>query len=155
MGINRMKATELGVSVQDISETLRLAYGNLRFGYFVKSGKQYQVIGQVDRINRDDPNDLKDLYVRSVSGQLIALDNVVSIEESATPPSLYHFNRYKSATISAGLAPGKTIGDGVKAMEEIATTLLDDSFTTLSVAHRATLWKAPATRRLPFSWRWV
>jgi multidrug efflux pump len=128
--INRLKATEMGISVQDISETLRLAYSNLRFGYFTREGKQYQVIGQVDRINRDDPNDLKALYVRTLAGQLVSLDNVVTMEESSTPPSLYHFNRYKSATISAGLAPGKTIGDGVDAMEEIAAEVLDDSFTT-------------------------
>jgi multidrug efflux pump len=128
--INRLKATEMGISVEDISETLRLAYSNLRFGYFTREGKQYQVIGQVDRINRDDPNDLKALYVRNLTGQLVSLDNVVTMEESSTPPSLYHFNRYKSATISAGLAPGKTIGDGVKAMDEIAAQVLDDSFTT-------------------------
>lgn len=128
--INRLKATEMGVSVADISQTLRLAYSNLRFGYFTKEGKQYQVIGQVDRVNRDDPNDLKSLYVRTASGQMISLDNVVTIEDSATPPSLYHFNRYKSATFSAGLASGKTIGDGVKAMEEIADELLDESFST-------------------------
>lgn len=128
--INRLKATQLGISVQDISETLRLAFSNVRLGYFTKEGKQYQVIGQVDRVNRDDPNDLKSLYVRTASGQLISLDNVVTVEESSTPPALYHFNRYKSAIISAGLAPGKTIGDGVKAMQGIANELLDDSFTT-------------------------
>ncbi|MBL0744783.1 efflux RND transporter permease subunit [Chryseolinea lacunae] len=128
--INRLKATELGVSVADISETLRLAYSNLRFGYFTKEGKQYQVIGQVDRINRDEPDDLKRLYVRTGSGELISLDNLVNIEESTTPPALYHFNRYRSATISSGLANGKTIGDGVKAMQEIAAEMLDDTFTT-------------------------
>jgi multidrug efflux pump len=128
--INRLKATELGISVEDISQTLRLAYSNLRFGYFMKAGRQYQVIGQVDRINRDDPNDLRSLYVRTASGDLISIDNVVSIIESTTPPSLYHFNRYKSAIVSAGLAPGKTIGDGVKAMQAIADDLLDDTFST-------------------------
>jgi multidrug efflux pump len=128
--INRLKATELGISVEDISQTLRLAYSNLRFGYFMKAGRQYQVIGQVDRLNRDDPNDLKGLYVRTASGELISIDNVVTIVESTTPPSLYHFNRYKSASISAGLAPGKTIGDGVKAMREISDKLLDDTFST-------------------------
>jgi multidrug efflux pump len=87
-------------------------------------------MGQVSRVDRDDPDDLKNLYVRTTSGQLISLDNVVSVEESTTPPSLYHFNRYKSATISAGLAPGKTVGDGIKAMEEIKAELLDDTFTT-------------------------
>jgi multidrug efflux pump len=128
--INRLKATQLGISVQDIALTLQLAYSNLRFGYFTKEGKQYQVIGQVNRINRDDPDDLKRLYVRTRSGELISIDNVVSIEESTTPPALYHFNRYRSATVSAGLAPGKTIGDGIEAMQEISAELLDDSFTT-------------------------
>ena len=128
--INRLKATQLGVSVQDIAQTLQLAYSNLRFGYFIKEGKQYQVIGQVQRINRDEPDDLKSLYVRTSSGELVSIDNLVTIEESTTPPSLYHFNRYKSATLSAGLAPGKTIGDGIKAMEEIKEQLLDDTFTT-------------------------
>jgi multidrug efflux pump len=128
--INRLKATQLGISVQDISQTLQLAYSNLRFGYFTKDGKQYQVMGQVARVNRDDPDDLKKLYVRTVSGQLVSIDNVVTVEESTTPPSLYHFNRYKSATVSAGLAPGKTIGDGIEVMREIAKAQLDDTFTT-------------------------
>jgi multidrug efflux pump len=128
--INRLKAGQLGISVQDIAQTLQLAYSNLRFGYFTKEGKQYQVMGQVTRIDRDDPDDLKNLYVRTGSGQLISLDNVVTVQESTTPPSLYHFNRYKSATISAGLAPGKTVGDGIKVMEEISDKLLDETFTT-------------------------
>jgi len=128
--INRLKATQLGISVQDIAQTLQLAYSNLRFGYFTKEGKQYQVMGQVTRINRDDPDDLKSLYVRTNSGQLISIDNVVTVRESTTPPALYHFNRYKSATVSAGLAPGKTVGDGIQAMEEIKEQLLDDTFVT-------------------------
>jgi multidrug efflux pump len=128
--INRLKATQLGISVQDISQTLQLAYSNLRFGYFTREGKQYQVIGQVIRMDRDDPSDLKKLYVRTMSGQLVSIDNVVTIEESVTPPALYHFNRYKSATISAGLAPGKTIGDGIQAMQSIVKPLVDDTFTT-------------------------
>jgi len=128
--INRLKAAQLGVSVQDIAQTLQLAYSNLRFGYFMREGKQYQVMGQVTRINRDDPDDLKNLYVRTGSGELVSIDNLVSVEESTTPPSLYHFNRYKSATLSAGLAPGYTVGDGIKVMEEIKAELLDDSFTT-------------------------
>ena len=128
--INRLKSSQLGISVQDIARTLQLAYSNLRFGYFTKDGKQYQVIGQVTKINRDDPNDLRSLFVRTNSGQLISIDNVVTLKEATTPPTLYHFNRYKSATISAGLAPGKTVGDGIVAMREIADELLDESFTT-------------------------
>ncbi|MBA4057444.1 MAG: acriflavin resistance protein, partial [Marivirga sp.] len=128
--INRLKAAQLGVSVQDIAQTLQLAYSNLRFGYFTREGKQYQVMGQVKRLNRDDPDDLKSLYVRTNSGQLVSIDNLVTVVESTTPPSLYHFNRYKSATISAGLAPGKTVGDGIAAMEEIKEKVMDDTFTT-------------------------
>lgn len=130
VNIDRLKASELGVSVSDISQTLQLAFSNRRLGYFIKSGKQYQVLGQVARNERDDPSDLKNLYVRNNRGNLIALDNLVTIEESTTPPTIYHFNRYKSATISAGLAPGYTIGDGIKEMERIAGELLDDTFAT-------------------------
>ncbi len=128
--IDRLKASALGISVEDISQTLQLALSNRRYGYFIRDGKQYQVIGQVARNDRDDPADLKTLYVRNSAGQPVSLDNVVTMEEASTPPTIYHFNRYKSATISAGLAPGKTIGDGIKAMQEIAGRVLDDSFST-------------------------
>ncbi|MFN4284785.1 MAG: efflux RND transporter permease subunit [Lacibacter sp.] len=128
--IDRLKASELGVSVADISETLQLALTNRRLGYFIKDGKQYQVIGQVMRSDRDDPTDLKNLYVRNAGGQMLSLDQFVQFQEETTPPTLYHFNRYKSATISAGLAPGKTIGDGIKEMQAIADRLLDDTFST-------------------------
>src|SRR5690606_35115992 len=108
----------------------QLAYSNRRLGYFTKDGKQYQVMAQVARADRDDPNDLKSLYVRNARQEMISLDNLVSVTESTTPPVLYHFNRYKSATISAGLAPGKTVGDGIEAMNSIASELLDDTFAT-------------------------
>lgn len=128
--IDRLKASTLGVSIQDISEALQLALSNRRMGYFIREGKQYQVLAQVARNNRDDPADLKTIYVRNTRGQSISLDNLVTMEEESTPPTIYHFNRYKSATISAGLAPGKTVGDGIKAMEEISKKLLDESFNT-------------------------
>lgn len=128
--IDRLKASQLGVSVSDISELLQLSLSNRRLGYFIKEGKQYQVIGQVLRNDRDDPTDLKNLFVRTAAGQMISIDQFVSFTEETTPPTLYHFNRYKSATVSAGLAPGKTIGDGIKEMQRIAKKLLDDSFTT-------------------------
>lgn len=135
--INRLKANELGVSVLDISQTLQLALSGRRLGYFIMNGKQYQVIGQVDRDNRDEPLDLKSFFVRNSKGQLIQLDNLVTINEQSNPPQLYHYNRYKSATVSASLAPGKTIGDGVAAMQAIADRVLDESFNTdLSGASR-------------------
>ncbi|TXI35402.1 MAG: efflux RND transporter permease subunit [Niabella sp.] len=130
ININRQKASELGLSVQDVSQTLQLALSNQRMGYFTKEGKQYSVIGQVDRINRDDPNDLSNIYVTSSQGQSIPLTNVLDIEEDVTPPTLYHFNRYRSATISANVAEGKTIGDGIKEIQAIADSVLDDSFRT-------------------------
>ena len=130
INVDRLKAAELGVSVQDVSQTLQLALSNRRLGYFTKEGKQYQVMGQVARSDRDDPTDLKGLFVRNTGGQMISLDNLVSFEEATTPSTIYHFNRYKSATISSGLAPGKTIGDGIEAMESIADKLLDETFAT-------------------------
>ncbi|HRX93029.1 MAG TPA: efflux RND transporter permease subunit, partial [Chitinophagaceae bacterium] len=128
--IDRLRANELGVSVLDVSNTLQLAFSGRRFGYFIKSGKQYEVIAQVERIDRDDPLDLKTLFVRNNRGELIQLDNVVNIEESANPSTIYHFNRFKNATVSAGLAEGKTIGDGVAEMQRIADKVLDESFST-------------------------
>lgn len=128
--IDRDKAKALDVSVMDIAQTLQLAYSGVRYNYFNMKGKQYQVIGQMDRANRDEPMDLTSMYVRNTKGNLIQLDNVVQVAEQTSPPQLYHYNRYKSATVSAGLAPGKTIGDGVKAMQEIADKVLDDSFST-------------------------
>jgi len=128
--IDRLKASELGISILDISNTLQLALSGRRFGYFIRNGKQYEVIGQVDRKDRDAPLDLKSFYLRSRAGQLIQLDNLVSINETANPPTIYHFNRLKSAIISAGLAPGKTIGDGIAEMKRIKEKVLDESFTT-------------------------
>ena len=130
INVDRLKASELGVSVEDISQTLQLALSNRRLGYFTKDGKQYQVMGQVARADRDDPTDIKTLYVRNAQGEMISLDNLITFDEATTPSTIYHFNRYKSATISSGLAPGKTVGDGVKAMQEIADKLLDDTFAT-------------------------
>lgn len=124
--IDRMKASQLGISVQDISQTLQLALSGGRLGYFTKSGKQYQVIGQVQRSERDAPVDLKYYYVRSKSGQLLSLDNLVEMKETTSPSQIYHFNRYKSATITSNLAEGKTIGDGIAAMESIYKKLSDE-----------------------------
>ncbi|MEJ5351611.1 MAG: efflux RND transporter permease subunit [Melioribacteraceae bacterium] len=128
--INRTKARELGVTAMDITQTLQLAYSGQRFGYFIMNGKQYQVIGQVLRENRNKPIDLASLYVRNNRGELIQLDNLITMRERSNPPQLYRFNRYVSATFSASLAPGKTIGDGIKAMDAIAKKVLDDNFST-------------------------
>lgn len=130
INVDRLKASELGVSVQDVSQTLQLALSNRRMGYFTKEGKQYGVYGQVARSDRDDPMDLRHLYVRNTRGEMISLDNLVSFEEATSPSTIYHFNRFKSATVSASLAPGKTIGDGIVEMQKIADQLLDDTYQT-------------------------
>tara|TARA_R110002126_G_scaffold385_1_gene2562 strand:+ start:3089 stop:6196 length:3108 start_codon:yes stop_codon:yes gene_type:complete len=128
--IDRERAKDLGVSVRDIAQTLQFSLSGQRFDFFIMNGKQYQVIGQVERKNRNEPVDLKSLYVRNSSGSLIQLDNLVRVAEQSSPPQLYRYNRYASATISGALAPGKTILDGINAMEIIAASVLDDSFST-------------------------
>lgn len=128
--IDREKAESLGVSVLDIAQTLQLSFSGQRFGYYLMNGKQYQVIGQFDRKDRDEPLDLTSSFVKNDKGELIQMDNLVTTSEASSPPQLYHNNRYMSATVSAGLAPGKSIGDGIEAMDRIREKVLDDSFTT-------------------------
>lgn len=130
LSIERERAKNLGVSVLDIAQTLQFALSGQRFAYFIQNGKQYQVIGQYDRMNRNDPTDLTSIFVRNNRGELIQLDNLIQVEEQSTPPQLYHNNRFVSATVSAGLAPGKSIGDGIDAMDNISKKVLDDSFST-------------------------
>ncbi|MGE5943875.1 MAG: efflux RND transporter permease subunit, partial [Flavobacteriales bacterium] len=128
--IDRDKAKSLGVSVLDVAQTLQLSLSGQRFGYFMMNGKQYQVIGQFDKKDRDAPMDLKSIFVKNDAGQLIQMDNLVTTEEHSSPPQLYHNNRYMSATVSASLAPGMSINDGIEAMESIKEKVLDESFTT-------------------------
>jgi multidrug efflux pump len=128
--IDREKAEALGISVLDVAQTLQLSLSGQRFGYFMRNGKQYQVIGQFDEKDRDEPLDLTSMFVKNNKGELIQLDNVVKVDEQSNPPQLYHNNRYMSATVSAGLSPGKSISDGIDAMDEIKAKVLDSSFTT-------------------------
>ena len=128
--VDRLKANTLGVNERDISNTLDLALSGSRYGYFLMNNKQYFIIGQVAPQDRSNPEDISSLYVRSSTGKMIQLDNLIKISESSNPPTLYHYNRYKSATVSANLATGKTLGDGIKEMQNIADKLLDDSYTT-------------------------
>jgi multidrug efflux pump len=133
--IDRAKASQLGISVEDISQALQLALSNGRLGYFTKNGKQYQVIGQVKRSDRDEPMNLKYYYVRTASGEMVSMDNVVQIKENLSPSQIYHYNRYKSATISANPAPGVALGEGIAAMQQIFEKLkqkgvFDETFNT-------------------------
>jgi len=128
--INRIKARELGLTVSDIAGIMQSAFSGRRLAYFIMNGRQYQVISQVGLPDRQQPTDITKLYVRNNLGNNIALSEVLDISANANPPSLFHFNRYKAATISASLSPGNTIGDGVKAMQAISDKLLDESYQT-------------------------
>jgi hydrophobe/amphiphile efflux-1 (HAE1) family protein len=128
--VDRIKIKDLGLSTTDVISAMQAAFSGGRLAYFIMNGYQYQVIAQVERTDRDKPFDIQKLYVRNSRGESIPLSAVVHIEESSSPSTLFHFNRYKAATISASLAEGKTIGDGINAMNAIAAKTLDPSFQT-------------------------
>ena len=130
ISIDRDKARNLGVNVFDIAQTLQLGLSGTRFGNYIMDGKQYQIIGQVERGDRNEPTDLKTLYVKNKRGELIQLDNLVTMAEQSSPPQLYRFNRYSSAKVQAQLAKGVALGEGIKEMERIGTEVLDESYTT-------------------------
>ncbi|MEM9886040.1 MAG: efflux RND transporter permease subunit [Bacteroidota bacterium] len=128
--IDRERARSLGVTVRDIAETLQLFYSGQRIGYFIRNGKQYEIVGEAAEKFRDEPSDLTNVYVRNSAGELIQLSNLVRFEEESNPPTLYRYNRYISATVSADLNEGYTLGDGIAAMDEIKGKVLDDTFST-------------------------
>jgi len=128
--IDRERARNIGVSVQEIARTLQLSYSGQRFAYFIRDGKQYQVVGEMRLEDRNEPVNLRMLYVRGENNQLVQLDNLVKVVEKSTPPQLYRFNRFVSATVSANLAEGLTIGQGLDEMDRIASEVLDESFST-------------------------
>jgi multidrug efflux pump len=128
--INREKAITMGVSTQNIGQTLQLALSGQRFGYFFMNGKQYQILGELAREDRNKPLDLMSLYVRNNSGDMIQFDNLVTLTEETAPPQLYRYNRFVAATVSAGLVKGRTISEGLEEMDRIAAEVLDDSFRT-------------------------
>lgn len=128
--IDRDKAAILGVSTRDIGQTLQYALSGQRMGYFYMNGKQYQILGEINRQQRNTPLDLKSIYLKSITGNMVQMDNLVNLRETVAPPTLYRFNRFNSATVTSGLAPGYTIGDGINEMDKIAKDVLDDSFRT-------------------------
>jgi multidrug efflux pump len=128
--IDRAKAQNLGISIQDVAQTLQLGLSGRRFGYFVMDGKQYQIIGQINRDLRNDVKDLKSLYVKNNRGDLIQLDNLVKITEQSTPPQLYRYNRYVAATVQAQMAKGVTLGEALNEMDKLAKETFDVSFST-------------------------
>jgi multidrug efflux pump len=130
ININRDKANMLGVSTRDIAQTLQYGLSGQRMGYFYMNGKQYEILAEINRQQRNKPADLKSIYLRSSSGEMIQMDNLVEVKENVAPPKLYHYNRFLSATISCGLAKGKTIGQGLEEMDRIAAKVLPEDFRT-------------------------
>ena len=128
--INRDKANVMGVSTRDLSETLQYGLSGQRMGYFYMNGKQYEILGEINRQQRNKPADLRSIYLRSNDGKMIQMDNLIELENTIAPPKLYRYNRFVSATVSAGLAEGKTIGEGLDEMDKIAKEVLDDTFRT-------------------------
>jgi multidrug efflux pump len=130
LSVNREKANLMGVSTRDIAQTLQYGLSGQRMGYLYMNGKQYEIVGEINRQQRNDPTNLKAIYMRSDDGKMIQMENLVDLVESIAPPKLYRYNRFVSATISAGLAEGKTIGEGLDEMDKIAKETLDDTFRT-------------------------
>lgn len=126
--IDRDKAASMGVDENEIASTLQLYFSGQRYGYFIMNGKQYQVIGQAKKDKRDDPSDLNAIQVRTDSGTLVPLENLISIRNESSPPQLFRYNRYVAATVSAQPNDGFTIGDGIAAMDKIAEKVLPESF---------------------------
>ncbi|MFW6222930.1 MAG: efflux RND transporter permease subunit, partial [Bacteroidota bacterium] len=128
--INRAKAYDMGIRVDDIAQTLQTYFSEQRIGYFIKNGKQYYILAQANKSKRDEPEDLTNIHVKNESGEMVSLDNLVTLKEESRPPQLLRYNRYSSATISASLAEGYSLGEGIQAMENIASEELDPTFKT-------------------------
>lgn len=128
--INRDKANLMGISTQDIAQTLQYGLSGQRMGYFYMNGKQYEILAEINRQQRNKPADLRSIYLRNDEGTMVQLDNLITLEENVAPPQLYHYNRFLSATISTGLAKGRTIGEGLDEMDRIAREVLPDDFRT-------------------------
>ncbi len=130
ININRDKATVMGISTRDLAQTLQYGLSGQRMGYFYMNGKQYEILGEINRQQRNKPADLKSIYLRSSDGNMVQMDNLIELTDAVAPPKLYRYNRFVSATVSAGLAKGKTIGEGLDEMDKIAKETLDDTFRT-------------------------
>ena len=130
ISINREKANLLGVSTRDIAQTLQWGLSGQRMGYLYMNGKQYDIIGEINRQQRNTTQALKSIYMRSGSGDMIQMENLVDLKEDIAPPRLYRYNRFVSATVSAGLGKGYTLGQALDEMDKIAKETLDDTFRT-------------------------
>jgi multidrug efflux pump len=128
--IDRQRAAQLGISTQEIGRTLQLALSGRRYGYFIHNDRQYEVIGQLDRRERSAPYDLRSLFLKSTSGEMVSLDNLVKLNEGISPPAIYRYNQAYSVTVSATPAPGVSLGEAIQEMDNIAAKVLPAGFRT-------------------------
>ena len=124
--IDRQRAADLGVSVSDIGRALETMMGSRQVTTFVQDGEEYDVIMQAGREGRAAPADLAAIEVRARSGELVPLSNLVTLSELAEPGSLNRFNRLRAITISAGLAPGYTMGEALAFLQGVVQNELPD-----------------------------
>jgi multidrug efflux pump len=123
VAIDRDKAADLGIDVEVIGRTLETMLGGRQVTRFKLNGKQYDVMVQVADTARVTPRDLTNIYVRSRAGEMVPLANLVTMRETVTPRELNHFNKLRSATITATLATGFTLGDALDFLEAEAKKL--------------------------------
>ena len=126
--IDRERASSLGVSVRDISEALQILLGGLDISRFNYEGKQYDVIAQLKRADRLVPDELNSLYVRTQSGELVPIRNLVTTSEQGSVNSIFHFLRQRSASVT-GQPQGVTLGQAIEKTEEIARRILPPEVT--------------------------
>ena len=117
--IDRERASHLGVSVTDIGSTLQTLLGGRKVTDFKRGTKQYDVMLQMKPEYRATPDEIQNIYIRSTGG-LVQLANVVKVKKTVAPKALNHYNRVRSATISANLAPGVTLGEALNDLDRIA-----------------------------------
>ncbi|MFL5127657.1 MAG: efflux RND transporter permease subunit, partial [Microvirga sp.] len=118
--IDRVRAADLGVPIEDIGKTLELMFGEKQISSFASKGEEYYVIVRARAEDRAAPNDLSNVFVRSAGGDLVPLSSFVSLKESAAPQKLNRFDRLRAITIQGSLTPGVSIGQGLETLEEIA-----------------------------------
>jgi multidrug efflux pump len=130
ISIDRQRAAQLGISTQEIGRTLQLALSGRRYGYFIYNDRQYEVIGQLERQERSAPADLHSLFLKAQNGEMVSLDNLVTMKETVSPPAIYRYNQSYSVTISATPSSGVSLGEAIGEMDGIAQRTLPPGFST-------------------------
>ncbi len=128
--VDREKTVDVGADVAVVGRTLESMLGGRQVTRFKREGKQYDVIVQVEDSNRATPSDLSAIYVRGKENEMVQLANLVTVRETVAPKELNHFNQLRAAKITASLAPGFALSDGLAKLEEIAAKVLPSSTVT-------------------------